>query len=127
MIETKEISTYQKDYIQDLTAFGWQPTQETSRRSGRTTHHYQIMARETSMPHYNEYRRLENDYETAKGNLQVYNSMEFTTVLLLLLIFIVPGIIYIAYKTNQKNNIESNNQNCRSQMQKAMSSARNIK
>lgn len=127
MIETKEISTYQKDYIQDLTAFGWQPTQETSRRSVRITHHYQIMARETSMPHYNEYRRLENDYETAKGNLQVYNSMEFTTVLLLLLIFIVPGVIYIAYKTNQKNNIESNNQNCRSQMQKAMAAARNIK
>lgn len=127
MIETIEISTYQNDYIQDLTAFGWQPTQETSSRSGRTTHYYQIMARETSMPHYNEYRRLENDYETAKGNLQVYNSMEFTIVLLLLLIFIVPGVIYIAYKTNQKNNIESNNQKCRSQMQKAMAAARNIK
>ena len=127
MIETIEISIYQNDYIQDLTAFGWQPTQETSSSSGRTTYYYQIMARETSMPHYNEYRRLENDYETAKGNLQVYNSMEFTTVLLLLLIFIVPGVIYIAYKTDQKNNIESNNQKCRSQMQKAMAAARNIK
>ena len=125
MIETKEI--YQKDYIQDLTAFGWQPTQETSRTSDIITHHYQIMARETSMPHYNEYRRLENDYETAKAKLKVYNSMEFTTVLLLLLIFIIPGVIYIAYKINQKDNIERNNQYCRTQMQKAIASARNIK
>ena len=51
MIETKEIilqgfptgdkrdrELYAKcqSYIKDLTAFGWQPTQETSRRSGRS-------------------------------------------------------------------------------------------
>ena len=127
MIETKEVSAHQKDYIQDLTAFGWQPTQTTSRRSGRTTHHYQIMARETSMPHYNEYRRLEEDYETSKGNIKYYNSMEFTTVLLLLLLFIIPGVIYIVFKTSQKNEIESHNNQCKQQMQKAVSSARSIK
>ena len=87
MIETKEISLfgsqsgdkymreqYEKchGYINDLTAFGWQPTQTASRRSGRSSHSVQIMARETSMPHYNEYRRLEEDYETAKGNIKYY-------------------------------------------------------
>ena len=91
MIETKEIGLYgdqkQKDYIQDLTAFGWQPTQTASRRSGRSSHTVQIMARETSMPHYNDYRRLEEDYETAKGNMKYYSSMEASTVLLLLLLF----------------------------------------
>ena len=89
MIETKEIGLYgdqkQKDYIQDLTAFGWQPTQTASRTSGRLSQTVQIMARETSMPHYNDYRRLEEDYETAKNNIKYYSSMEASTVFLLLL------------------------------------------
>ena len=131
MIETKEIGLYgdqkQKDYIQDLTAFGWQPTQTASRRSGRSSHSVQIMARETSMPHYNEYRRLEEDYETAKGNIKCYSPMEASTVFLLLLILIIPGVLYIAFKSNQKSNIEAHNNQCKQQMQNAVSSARSIK
>ena len=116
-----------QNYIQDMTAFGWQPTQESTERHGRTTSHYQIMARETSMEHYNELRKLEIEYESAKSQIKSYNSMEFTTVLLLLLIFIIPGVIYSAYKTNQKNSINENNQNCRSRKQKAVTDARKIK
>lgn len=131
MIETKEIELYgdqkQKDYIQDLTAFGWQPTQITSRRSRRSSHIVQIMARETSMPHYNDYRRLEEDYETAKGNMKYYSPMEASTVFLLLLILIIPGVLYIAFKSDQKSNIEAHNNQCKQQMQKAVSSARSIK
>lgn len=115
------------NYIQDLTAFGWQPTQESTERHGRITSHYQIMARETSMEHYNELRKLESEYELAKSQIKSYSSMKFTTALLLLLIFIVPGVIYIAYKTNQKNSINENNANCHSRMQKAVADARNIK
>lgn len=131
MIETKEIGLYgdqkQKDYIQDLTAFGWQPTQTASRRSGRSSHTVQIMARETSMPHYNDYRRLEEDYETAKGNIKYYSPMEASTVFLLLLILIIPGVLYIAFKSSQKSNIEAHNNQCKQQMQKAVLSARSIK
>ena len=142
MIETKEIGLfgsqsgdrymreqYEKchGYINDLTAFGWQPTQTASRRSGRSSHSVQIMARETSMSHYNEYRRLEEDYEAAKGDIKYYNSMEFTTVLLLLLLFIIPGVLYIAFKSSQKSNIETHNNECKAKMQKAVTTARNIK
>ena len=142
MIETKEVglhgsqngdrfmrAEYEKchSYINDLTAFGWQPTQESSRRSGKATHHYQIMARETSMPHYNEYRRLEEDYETAKGDIKYYIPAEFSTIVLLLLLFIIPGVLYIVFKTMQKAKIEDHNNQCKAQMKKAVSTARNIK
>jgi len=141
MIETKEVritgypnDKYSKDeynacmsYIEDLTAFGWQKTEETTRRSGRSTHHYQILARETSMPNYNEYRKLENDYEAAKSKIKYYDSMEATTVLLLLVLFILPGVLYIAYKSSQKSDIEANNKKCKELMQKAVSEARSIK
>ena len=142
MIETKEViltgsPNYEekifrdmyyecKNYINDLTAFGWQPTQETSRRSGRSTHHYQIMARETTMPHYNEYRKFENDYETAKDEIKYYEPMEVSTVFLLLLILIIPGVLYVAYKLAQKASIESDNQQCKARMQKAVLAARNL-
>ena len=91
MIETKDVILYygdqeQRNYIQDLTAFGWQPTLEVTRNSGRLTHNYQILARETTMPHYNDYRRLENDYETAKGSFKSYTPMKASTVILLLLL-----------------------------------------
>ena len=142
MIETKEIELvgyqngdrYERDrynqshgYADDLTAFGWQKTEETTRRSGRTNHNYQILARETSMPNYNEYRKLENDYEAAKSKIKYYDSMEATTVLLLLVLFILPGVLYIAYKSSQKSDIEANNKKCKELMQKAVSEARSIK
>ncbi len=142
MIETKEIrleghqggDKYQRElydrchgYIQDMTAFGWQPTQETTRRSGKLHSKYQIMARDTSMEHYNDYRRLEIDYETAKGEFKYYSEMEFLTVLLLLVLFIIPGVLYIVFKNNQKKEIGVHNYRCREKMKKAVDTAKNIK
>lgn len=128
MIETKEISLYgNKEYIEDLSAFGWQPTQTTSRRSGRSTSTYQIMARETSMPHYNDYRRLEEKYEASKANMKYYSPMELSTAGLLLLLLIIPGVLYIAFKMNQKSNINNYNDECKRQMKSAVVSAKEIK
>ena len=61
----------------------------------------QIMARETSMEHYNELRKLESEYESAKSQIKSYNSMEFDGFIITF-IFIIPGVIYISYKTIQK-------------------------
>jgi hypothetical protein len=142
MIETKQVllegspqgdryyrEEYNKcqKYIQDLTAFGWQPTQETTERYGRVSHKYQIMARDTTMANYNEYRKLEDYYEAAKSNIKKYNSMEASTVFLLLLLFIIPGVIYITVKTIQKNSINQNNQSNNEIMQKAVTEAKKIK
>lgn len=125
--EMKDMYNECQKYVQDMTAFGWQPTQETAERYGRTTKRYQIMVRETSIPNYNEYKKLEDEYESAKCNLKTYDGMEFSTVLLLLLLFIIPGVIYITVKVKQKYTIEDNNQECYSKMQKAVVDARKIK
>ena len=79
------------------------------------------------MSHYNEYRRLEEDYETARGNIKYYSPAEASTVFLLLLILIIPGVLYIAFKSRQKANIEAHNNQCKQQMQKVVIAARNIK
>jgi hypothetical protein len=127
MIETKETHVSNKGYINDLTAFGWQKTQETSRRSGRNTYYYQIMARDTSMPNYDEYCKYEEIYEDAKSNRQVYDSMDEITVLLLLLLFIFPGVLYISYKTKEKNRIIEHNKWIDKKMEEAVEAARKIR
>lgn len=121
----KEYNECQK-YIQDLTAFGWQTTQESHERFGHSTRRYQIMARDMSIEHYNDLIKLENDYETAKSQIKSYSSMEFGIVILLLLLFIIPGVIYIAFKNNQKNAINENNQKCNNRMQQAVTEARKL-
>lgn len=129
MIETKQVELLDSniDYIEDLLNFGWQRTQQTREGSVRVHHNYQILARETTKDNYNVYRRYEVDYENAKAELKVYDEMEFSTVLLLLICFIVPGVLYIAYKLNQKSSINSHNNNCKSKMQEAVKNAKNIK
>ena len=131
MIETQEIALHGRpgthEHIQNLTAFGWQPTQVSSRRSGRSSYSVQIMARETTMPHYNDYRRLEEVYTAARYRLKTYEPMEASKVLLLLLIFIFPGVIYISYKSKQKADIKAHNEKCYEEMNKAIELAKQIK
>ena len=75
------------------------------------------------MPNY-YYRKLENDYEDIKSQINRYNKMEFTTVLL---IFIIFGVIYIILKDMQKNFTNENNAKYNSRKQKAIADAKNIK
>ena len=139
MIETKEVrlegslsgdkyfqQLYQKSrkYVEDLKSFGWQPTQTVERHESRSYHHYQILARETTMKNYSELVRLESLFENAKSSIKSYQKAEFSTVLLLLLIFIFPGIIYLAYKSNQKQKIYEHNQNCQNTIKKSLEQAK---
>lgn len=48
------------------------------------------MTRETSMERYNKLRKLEGEYESAKSQIKSYSSMEFTTVLLFLVLSTLP-------------------------------------
>ncbi|MBP5444538.1 MAG: hypothetical protein J6Y28_00060 [Acholeplasmatales bacterium] len=142
MIETKHVELkgspqgekyYRKmyeecmNYIDDLKAFRWQETQVVTERNGRASTRYQIMARDTTIANYNEYRKQEIEYEDAKSNIKIYNKMEFSTLLLLFLILIIPCIVYVTIKMIQKNSIKNNNEVCRARMKKAVELARNIR
>ncbi len=84
------------------------------------------MTRETSMEHYDDLRKLENEYEAAKSQIKSYRSMETSTVLLLFLLFIVPGIIYVNYKKCQKMDIDKNNLDCKNKMLQVLAEAKEI-
>ena len=113
-------------YVEDLIAFGWQKTQTAEQRHGRTTSNYQILARETSIPNYEQLKALEERYESAKAAIKYYEKASFSTALLLLLLLIVPGVLYIVYKTNKKNSIKANNLQQKETMKQCVADARKI-
>ncbi len=126
MIETKEIYSSEKEEINDNLAFGWQATQETSVKTGKTHHMETILAREMNIPHYNEYVQLEKQYYSLKSQFKYYESMEPFTVACYLLFLIIPGVLYIIFRLKKKKKIEKFNNSLKEQMAKTVDQARNL-
>ena len=113
-------------YVEDLVAFGWQKTQTAEQRHGKTHSNYQILARETTIPNYEQLRKLEVEYETAKGNILTYEKASISTAFLLLLLFILPGVLYIVFKTSKKNSIMNHNQQQKEIMKQCVVDAKKL-
>ena len=122
----REIHERGKRYVEDLIAFGWQKTQTVEERHGRTHSNYQILARDTEMPNYEQYKELEKQYESAKNSMKQYQKASAFLAFVLLLFFLVPGILYITFKTVQKCKISDYNDDCIRKMQRAVKEAKNI-
>ena len=142
MIETKKIrleghadkdSSYHylylisQKYVDDLTAFGWQRIQEIKEREGRNDIFYQLIGRETTHPLYQQYLELEEQYNEAEKHLWKYNKANALTAFILLVLGIIPGVLYIVYKTNQKSKYEKHNNECKQAMKDAVSKAKELK
>lgn len=127
MIETKQITTYNnQDYVKIAGVFGWQLTDTISRHSGKTNHHYYILARDTNIEHYYELRKYDTEYEQAKKSIQPVPEISVGTTLLLGLFFIIPGVLYYVVKSNNKNKIIEHNYKCERKMADAVAMARMI-
>ena len=103
--------------IDDYLDFGWEYTEDVRKRGGKG-HHYNasVLSRDTSMPHYFEIVRLENEYFYLKGQLREYNPASPLVAIILFLLFIIPGIIYLAVKSNQKTRIAIHNSHIKRKM-----------
>lgn len=122
----REIREKGARYVADLTAFGWQKTQTAEERHGRSHFNYQILARDTEMSNYEQYKELEKQYESAKNSIKQYQKASAFLAFVLLLFFLVPGILYITFKTVQKCKISDYNDDCIRKMQRAVKEAKNI-
>lgn len=119
-IETKTVRVYTSDYA----CFGWQCTGDTMVRQGKTSHNEKILARDKDMPHYRLIVALETRYFNLKSQKKVYEPMEIEYVLLTLVLFVVPFIIYYAYKKNQKQRILEHNQELQRGMNEVLEEAK---
>ncbi len=112
MLETKKVYMSEEEndnYIFDLPAFGWQVTETKTEFAGELLIGYQVFARDKDMPNYNELLELEKEYEKTRNQMAIYDEIDPTIACILFFLLIIPGIIYICYKSNQKNTIEEQN------------------
>ncbi len=128
MIEVKEVD---KDEVEILTSFGWQATKEierTGHRSRGRTYTYQVyeIERDKDMPNYDLYVEYQNEYYNAKNRIQEVPAFSFGSALLLLLIFIVPGVLYILLKILEITRVKKKNNENVEKMNQALENARNL-
>jgi hypothetical protein len=103
------------DEIEDLKAFGWQvqSQQGYTYRSGRCHHSGMeyVLVRDLSLPHLEEKRKLEASYQEAKESLSIPpEGPDGVIALFLLVLFIIPGVIYLAVTNNRHSNGVLHNQ-----------------
>lgn len=68
------------------------------------------------MEHYNEIKQLEAQYYNLNSKIESEVKICFSTVFVLLLLLIIPGIIYIVYFKNKNKQIKENNSTLSKQM-----------
>src|SRR5574344_1800600 len=136
-VETKLIDSYvhygkrnvieKEQLVSNAEVFGWRVSSEkiTSHTRGQSHISY-VMVRNTSLPHYQELLNLENEYQEACGDLKQYNEADGLDAILLLLLFIVPGVIYITVKCLQKHHVNEHNKEVLAKMNEALTKARQL-
>ena len=121
-IETKTLSYAFDDYLK----FGWELAETKCTRSGRSTHTSYVLARDKEMAHYAEIAALENKYFHLKSQKKRYQPLNIGWCLLALLVFIVPGVLYITFKTLQKRKIYARNRELQQQMDAVLSDTQKL-
>ncbi len=119
MIETKEGTL---EEMEVLKYFGWQATR-SEKRGGRIKHTYVIYARETNIANYADLVKYEIAYDKAKSEIKEEPIIEYSTFLLLLVLFIFPGVLYMVNMKRSIKNVRENNLECTKRMDIALNNA----
>src|SRR5574344_564478 len=111
--------------VSNAGVFGWRVSSEkiTHRARGQSMISY-VMVRNTSLPHYQELVNLENEYQEGCGELKQYHEADGLDAILLLLLFIIPGVLYILVKCLQKHHVNKHNKEVLAKMNEALVKAR---
>ncbi|MCR5308453.1 MAG: hypothetical protein K6E24_05615 [bacterium] len=122
-----DVASYErnKKHLKNIEAFGWNFIKEDSKPSGRGRYHFLVYGRDTDMPHYEELKQLEDEYNDVKKEIDLWD-MEWETFGILLLLLIIPGIVYLVFTLNQRSKIWNNNMKCDEKMDEIVQKAKEI-
>ena len=119
-IETKVVQAYSYSSYEgskeEYLKFGWKHTEDTKVHAGRGYKQAYVLARDKDMPNYNSLVQLEKEYFNLKYSKKTYLEMEWENVLIAFALLIIPGIIYVSLKLNQKKKIKEHNAEVQKQM-----------
>ncbi len=110
-IETKEVID-----SSDSLKFGWKLME--TKRVHHGPHHSTryVLSRDKQMPNYEKISSLERQYASLKGQLKTYEPMDPLIGIATFVLLVIPFIIYVLFKRNQKKDIEEHNINIRRRM-----------
>ena len=111
-IETKLVS----DDINEYLRFGWEHTDDTKVRTGRTLRLQHVLARDKDMENYRLIAALEAKYFMLKSQKKTYVPMDGGWGFVLFMLFVIPFILYAVIKHTQKKRIEEHNAKLQTQM-----------
>ena len=116
-IETKSVRGNYDEYLK----FGWEHTQDSPARSGRSHYTAHILARDKDVENHRLIETLEKKYFYLKSQIKTYSPItDSPENFLLILLFIFPFVIYCVYKGNQKRKIQENNERLEEQMEQVL-------
>ncbi|MDE5562797.1 MAG: hypothetical protein K2J01_04550 [Clostridiales bacterium] len=127
-IETKVVKVYNyssyDENKDELMHFGWVHTEDTEVHEGRGYKPAYVMARDKNMPNYAAITALEKHYFNLKHTKKTYTPMEASNVLLAFVAFIIPGVLYVTFKSKQKKRIKEHNAAAQKQMDEIVAKAK---
>lgn len=121
-IETKTTRQNYEEYLN----FGWEHTEDAMVRCGKHHRTEHILARDKDMENYRVLEALENKYFKLKEQKQSYNPIDGGICFALFVLFIIPGILYVCYKSKQKEHIYAHNRSLQSQMDVVVKEAKEL-
>lgn len=111
---------------EEYACFGWQHTEDTTVRSGKGHRAAYVLARDKDMRNYYELAKLEIEYFDLRSQIRTYDPMSAFWAFIGLVVFVIPGVMYIAVKSIQKKKITEHNAEIRKQMDEIASKAKEL-
>ena len=111
-VDTKTV----RDDVEEYVRFGWEHTEDTYERMGRSSYKKHVLVRDKNMPNYRLITALESKYFNLKSQMKRYEPIDGMWCFFAFILFIIPGVLYVVIKSNQKKQIEEHNYQIRKQM-----------
>ena len=107
----------------ELMAFGWEQVDVAVVGISE----YAVLARDKNMRNYRRIAALDEEYFSLKNQKKVYQGrFVFTTFLMFLLFFVIPGFIYVGYKIYRKKEVKRYNEQIQVQLDTILDEARKL-
>lgn len=96
--------------------FGWKNAKDFPEFPQEISNKAEYLARDKDMPNYELIAALEKKYYATKGKLLTYEPANTFIVIILFLFGLLPLIVYLVYKSSQKNEYSDYNSKIRREM-----------
>ena len=123
MFEEKKIPSKDKLEINDNKNFGYKVKEEITEGKGKNKVSYYVLERDKNNANYLTYVRLEKEYYQYKNGIKEYKGVNEILAMVLFLLLIIPGVIYVFKKKNEKKSIDENNAKMKKEMARVIQEA----